>query len=126
MQRRNIQFPRWQYLPRAGKIELDQTFTQDGGTAPGGSIGQTDIVGDYELNAGTLEIELGGVGDPIDLVSVTGDIDIATLGTTLGLRALGPMTAGTYTLLESTGGTINGLFENASARSTSLASMSAC
>jgi T5SS/PEP-CTERM-associated repeat protein len=102
-------------LRGAGKIELDQTFSQNGGTlAPGGSIGQTDIVGDYELNAGTLEIELGGVGDPIDLVSVTGDIDIATLGTALDLRALGPMAAGTYTLLESTGGTITGLFENVS------------
>ncbi|MEZ6193037.1 MAG: hypothetical protein R3C45_17330 [Phycisphaerales bacterium] len=54
---------------------------------PGSSIGQTDIVGDYDLNAGTLEIELGGLSNPIDRVSVTGDIDINTLGTTLDLIA---------------------------------------
>jgi T5SS/PEP-CTERM-associated repeat protein len=102
-------------LKNAGSIQLGEPFAQDGGTlAPGSSIGQTDIVGDYDLNAGTLEIELGGLGDPIDMVSVTGDIDITSLGTTLDLIALGPMTAGTYTLLETTAGTITGMFENIS------------
>ncbi len=102
-------------LLNAKAIRLEHPFVQNGGTlAPGGSIGQTDIEGDYDLNAGTLEIELGGVGDPIDLVTATADIDIASTDTTLDLRALGPMAAGTYTVLESTGGTITGMFENIS------------
>lgn len=99
----------------AATIDLGQPMVQGGGMlAPGSSIGQTDIVGEYDLNAGGIEIELGGAGDPIDLVTATGDIDIALLGTTLDLRAIGSMAAGTYTLLESTGGTITGIFENIS------------
>jgi hypothetical protein len=46
------------------------------------------------------------------LATVTGDIDITTVGTTLDLHALGPMAAGTYTLLNTSGGTITGMFEN--------------
>ncbi len=103
-------------LLNAGTIRLAQPFVQNGGTlAPGGSIGQTVIEGNYDLNAGTLEIELGGMGNPIDLVTVTSDIDIANTDTTLDLHALGPMAAGTYTALESTAGTITGMFENVSA-----------
>ena len=103
-------------LKNAGSIQLGQPFVQNGGTlAPGGSIGQTVIEGNYDLNAGTLEIELGGMGNPIDLVTVTSDIDIANTDTTLDLHALGPMAAGTYTALESTAGTITGMFENVSA-----------
>ncbi len=103
-------------LKNAGSIQLGQPFVQDGGTlAPGGSIGQMGIEGNYDLNAGTLEVELGGMGNPIDLVTVTSDIDIANTDTTLDLQALGPMAAGTYTVLESTAGTITGMFENVSA-----------
>ncbi len=97
----------------AAMIDVGSTFLQQGGTiAPGVSIGQTDIIGDYDLTAGTIEIEVGGVGDTADLLTATGDIDIAFLGTTLDLPALGVMAAGTYTVLESLGGTITGEFEN--------------
>jgi fibronectin-binding autotransporter adhesin len=96
-----------------GIINLSQPFKQQGGTlAPGNSIGQTDIVGEYNLTAGTVEIELGGLGNPRDRLTATGNIDIALLGTTLDLPALGAMSAGTYTIIESTGGTITGTFEN--------------
>lgn len=100
-------------LKNVGTIDLGQPFVQAGGTlTPGGSIGQTDIVGDYLLNAGAVEIEVGGVGNPHDLLTTTGNIDIALLDTTLGLPALGSMAAGTYTIIESTGGTITGVFES--------------
>ena len=99
-------------LKDAASISLGQAFEQLGGTlAPGGSIGQTDILGDYTLTAGTVQIEFGGVGNPSDLITATGDIDIALLGTTLDLAALGPMSAGTYTIIESSAGTISGMFE---------------
>lgn len=97
----------------AGLIDLKQPFTQSGGTlAPGGSIGQTDIIGDYSLTAGTIEIEIGGIDNPHDLVTTTGDVDIAMLGTTIDLKPIGPMSAGTYTIIQSLGGTISGVFEN--------------
>ena len=100
-------------LRNTAAIDLDQPFVQQGGTlAPGGSIGQTDIIGSYTLIGGTVEIEMGGVGNPHDLLTVTGDIDIALLGTTLDLPALGAMAAGTYTVIESTGGNLSGTFEN--------------
>ena len=100
-------------LVDAGTIDLGHALAQDGGTlAPGGSIGTTNIVGDYTLNKGKLEVEFGGAGNPHDLLTVTGDIDIALLGTTLDLSALGPMEAGTYTIVESTGGVVNGMFEH--------------
>jgi hypothetical protein len=100
-------------LEGAANINIGIDLDQSGGTlAPGRFIGQTYIVGDYNLNAGSLEIELGGIDNPIDLATVTGDIDITTVGTTLDLHALGPMAAGTYTLLNTSGGTITGMFEN--------------
>jgi T5SS/PEP-CTERM-associated repeat protein len=100
-------------LKNVGTIDLGGPLVQLGGTlAPGGSIGVTDIIGGYNLNAGTLEIELGGSADPHDLVTVTGDIDIALTGTTLDLSALGAMAAATYTVLESTNGTLTGRFEH--------------
>ncbi|MEZ6192195.1 MAG: PEP-CTERM sorting domain-containing protein [Phycisphaerales bacterium] len=70
------------------------------------------VAGIYNLNAGTLEIELGGVGNPHDLVTVTGNVSVALLGTTLDLSPLGAMAAGTYTVLESTGGSVTGAFEH--------------
>ena len=100
-------------LKNAGSISAGSAFVQEGGTlAPGGSIGQTDIIGGYTLTAGTVEIEFGGIGNPHDVLTATGDIDIALLGTTLDLPALGAMSAGMYTLIESTSGVITGTFEN--------------
>lgn len=99
-------------LMGARVIDLGQPIVQAGGTlAPGNQIGLTRIVGDYTLTSGTVEIELGGVGNPLDLINVTGDIDIAALGTTLDLSALGGMPAGTYTVMQATG-TVTGMFEN--------------
>ena len=99
-------------LKDAGLIDLKLPFVQAGGAlAPGGSIGQTDIIGDYQLTAGTVEIELGGLDNPHDLLTTSGNIDIALTGTTLDLLPLGPMQAGTYSLVESTG-LITGTFEH--------------
>ena len=98
-------------LKHAATIDLIQPFIQNGGTiAPGGSIGTTNIVGDYTLNAGTLEIELGGIGNPYDLLTVTGNIDIADLTANLDLQTIGLMEAGTYTIIQTTNGTITGTF----------------
>ncbi len=100
-------------LKNAATIDLKQPFIQNGGTlAPGGSIGQSNILGDYQLNAGTLEIELGGIGNPHDLLTVTGNIDITQLDTTLSLSIVGSVIPGTYTIIESTAGTLTGQFEN--------------
>ena len=98
-------------LTNVGTINLMQQFQQLGGTlAPGASIGRTDILGDYALTIGTLEIELGGIGNPHDLLSVTGDINISQYGTILDLSVLGRMGAGFYKIMESRDGTINGRF----------------
>ena len=48
----------------------------------------------------------------MNMLTATGDIDISLLGTTLGLPGIGPMAAGTYTVIESTGGTLAGEFEH--------------
>ena len=101
------------FLMDAVSIDLGTAFDQLGGTlAPGGSIGQTDIVGGYNLKGGTVEIELGGIGNIHDQITVTGDIDIYGTGTTLNLQGIGPMAAGTYTIIESIGGSITGMFEH--------------
>lgn len=98
-------------LTNVGTINLMQQFQQLGGTlAPGASIGRTDILGNYALTIGTLEIELGGAGSPHDLLSVTGDINISKFGTVLDLSVLGRMEAGFYKIMESHNGTINGRF----------------
>ena len=100
-------------LLNAASIDLGQPLVQQGGTlAPGGSIGTTNIIGDYQLTAGTVEIELGGVGSPHDMLSVTGNIDITQLDTTLSLSIIGSVLPGTYTIIESTAGTLTGQFEN--------------
>ena len=59
-------------------------LSQDGGTlAPGESVGRTEITGGYSLNAGRLQIELGGddngePGNPqYDSVDVSGGVHLA-------------------------------------------------
>jgi hypothetical protein len=63
-------------------------LVQSGGTlTPGGSAGLTSITGDYNLNAGALEIEIGGTDPGIehDRVDVTGfatllgDLDVSLI-----------------------------------------------
>jgi T5SS/PEP-CTERM-associated repeat protein len=99
-------------LEGADRIVVQQPFIQQGGTiAPGNSIGETIISGDYVLASGTIEIELGGAGNPHDVVTVANDIEINLLGTTLDLRPVGIMAAGTYTLIESDKGNLTGMFE---------------
>ncbi len=93
--------------------EFRGTLSQEGGTlAPDISPGTTTITEDYNLNAGTIESKFGGAGNPIDLVVVAGDANISLVGTSLELLPIGDMAAGTYTLLQTTGGTLNGVFEN--------------
>ena len=95
--------------------EIGFDLIQQGGTfAPGDVSNATDITGDYGILAGTTQILLGGTGNPIGLISVSDDIHISSLNTTLDLRALGPMSAGTYTVLSTTGGTITGMFDELS------------
>jgi fibronectin-binding autotransporter adhesin len=99
-------------LKNAGTIDLQRLFIHAGGVlSPGELIGVTDIVGNYQLNTGTIEIELGGDGNVHDLLTVSGNIFITNLGATLDLSPLGPMSAGTYTIIESINGTINGEFK---------------
>ena len=54
-------------------------LTQDGGTiSPGDSPGTTTITGNYTINAGTLEIEIGGLiqGTEYDFLDVAGNVDL--------------------------------------------------
>ena len=61
-------------------------FAQDGGViAPGGSVGTTEILGDYDLNGGTFEVEIDGAGsnDFLDIsgdATLTGVIDASSIG----------------------------------------------
>ena len=61
---------------------VDFTLQQDGGVlAPGQSPGITTINGNYDLNAGTLEIELNGTGaagTAYDQLVVNGLVNLAT------------------------------------------------
>ncbi len=94
-------------------ISLNQPLSQDGGVfAIENANNRTDIIGDYLFNAGTLEIDLGIAPGAHEIFTTTGDIDIALTGTTLDLPALGAMAAGTYTVIESTNGTLTGTFEH--------------
>jgi T5SS/PEP-CTERM-associated repeat protein len=55
------------------------TLDQDGGAlTPGASPGTTSVSGDYNLNAGSLTIEIGGLtpGTEHDMVSVTGAVNL--------------------------------------------------
>ena len=95
--------------------QFSGTLDQDGGTlAPGDSPGLTNISGDYNLNAGVVEIELfgdGGVaGTDHDQVSVVGT---ATLGGELLVdidSGFTPQSADAFIVL--TAGTLVGTFAN--------------
>ncbi|MEZ6190265.1 MAG: hypothetical protein R3C45_03140 [Phycisphaerales bacterium] len=99
-------------LEGADQIATQQPFIQTGGTlAPGNSIGQTSVLGDYTLTGGTIEIEIGGDDDAHDMLTVSGDISIGSDQTTFDLRPLGPVSAGTYTLIYTEKGVLAGMFE---------------
>ncbi len=94
-------------------IRTPNTFIQSGGTfAPGGISGITKIESAYDLDAGTIEVELGGDYDYHDYLQTTGDINIASIGTTLHLVGAGPLKAGTYPIISAFGSTLYGRFEH--------------
>jgi hypothetical protein len=98
-------------LEGPGTIDIGTDLNQSGGTfAPGGSVGTTQLAGDYNITGGTQETEFGGAGNPTDLLVATGDINIGAVGTLLDFRPVQGMAAGTYTLMQTTGGTVNGTF----------------
>ncbi len=100
-------------LRGVGSINLKAPFVQNGGTfAPADGIGLTDIFGDYEINGGTVGIEIGGEANTSDQVNVSGNIDISLTGTIMDLQAVGPVISGTYTVIESLQGTLTGQFEH--------------
>ncbi len=98
-------------LKNATAVDMD-VIQQGGALAPGGPIGRTNISGGYDIQAGTIEIDLGGAENPYDNVTALRDINIATTGTTLSITAHGPMAAGSYTILSSYRGSLTGMFEN--------------
>ncbi|MAE63757.1 MAG: hypothetical protein CMJ18_05750 [Phycisphaeraceae bacterium] len=88
-------------------------LAQDGGTlAAGDSPGITNIVGGYDLNAGTLEVEIAGLvqGTEHDFYDVTGDVNLA--GGALDVRVIDPFAFvldQTFDIL-SVGGALSGTF----------------
>ena len=99
-------------LKDVGQIDFKNLFIQSGGQlSPGGSIGITQIIGSYQLSGGTVEIELGGNESEHDLLSVSQSMGISPQGTTLDLSLLGPISAGTYTIVETIDGQIYGEFD---------------
>ena len=86
-------------------------LTNAGGTlAPGQSVGSTTIYGDYDQQAGTLEIELGGLlaGTQFDQLVVSG---AATLAGTLDVSLINGYTLGATQEFEIfSAGTLNGTF----------------
>lgn len=100
-------------VKQANTISLGQVFVQDGGTlAPGGSIGSTIITGEYQLNAGSIAIELGGLTPSTkhDQVSVTGALNLG-LSSVLDvsmINAFAPKDGDSFDILDF--GTITGSF----------------
>jgi T5SS/PEP-CTERM-associated repeat protein len=65
-------------LNGTGTAQGDMTLNGVATIAPGESAGQLDIVGDFDLNSGTLEIELGGLTPDTqhDQLMVSGDVTL--------------------------------------------------
>ncbi|MGI9428197.1 MAG: hypothetical protein ACR2NM_06035, partial [Bythopirellula sp.] len=99
-----------------GRLSVDTfsgNLTQDGGTlAAGASPGSTEISGDYEINGGSLEVELEGLlpGSGYDTYVVTGDVTLT--GGTLDVRLLGDFSLGADQQFDilSIGGSVYGSF----------------
>jgi T5SS/PEP-CTERM-associated repeat protein len=101
----------------AGTLSVESflgTLVQDGGTlAPGISPGITTVSADYNLNAGSLEIEIGGLtaGTEHDHVDVTGTLNLG-LGSTLDLSLINgftPVIGDSFDILD--WGSITGSFD---------------
>ena len=115
-------------LNNPGTIVFEQGFVQAGGKlVVGDPIGVTHIDSSYVMSAGTLEINFGGPGQTLDMIEAyhviydwylnpmgitPGQVSINPIGTTLELSPLGPMQAGTYTIIDTTGGAVTGMFEH--------------
>jgi len=95
-------------LSGIGTIIGNVTLANGATWAPGSSAGTQTVVGVVSLNPGTiLNYELGGPGNPGDLINITGNL---TLDGTLNVSNLGGFGAGDYTLMTYTGAlTDNGL-----------------
>jgi T5SS/PEP-CTERM-associated repeat protein len=91
-------------------------LTQDGGTiSPGDSPGLTAVTGDFTINAGMLEIEIGGLiqATEYDFLDVAGDV---ALGGTLDVSLIDPFTLSPGQSFEiiDVGGSLSGQFSDLS------------
>jgi len=91
------------------------TLVQDGGTlAPGASTGITGIAGDYDFNAGFLEIEIAGDGGipgvDFDFVNVLGNADLDGTLQALLLGPYQPVQGTTFDVLTAGDITLGGTF----------------
>ncbi len=103
-------------------------LVQTGGTlAPGQSPGITQVTGSYDLQSGTVEIELAGTGgaaavDGHDQVTVTGNVSLAgTLELLVDTNTFTPAYGAAFTVL--TYGTRTGTFDNITLNGSILALM---
>ncbi len=98
--------------PVADSVSIG-TFINRGGTlAPGGSgtAGKTTITGNYQVNSGTLAIDLGGLTPATgfqngqhDLLEITGNTELAGNLSVQILPGYTPVAQDTFTILTSTG-----------------------
>jgi hypothetical protein len=106
--------------PVADSVSIG-TFVNRGGTlAPGssGTAGKTTITGNYQVNAGTLAIDLGGLTPATgfqtgqhDLLEVSGNAELAGDLSVQILSGYTPVAQDTFTILTSTG-PLTGSFVN--------------
>ena len=90
-------------------IELGKPFVQSGGAF----VPENATVYDgYDLDGGEIEIEFGEVAFAHRRISVVGDINIASLGTSIMVTGYGPMRMGTYTVFSTISGGLTGEFEH--------------
>ncbi len=94
--------------------DFQNNLTNEGGTlAPGKSTGHTDITGNYtQLDAATLEIEIGGVVPGLwDTIAVTGNAILdGTIQVAL-LNGFQPVLGNSFTILTTTFGNVGGAFD---------------
>lgn len=105
-------------LEGVGTYSVGDSLTQHGGVlAPGNSAGVTLINGDYDLQAGALEIELegnGGVaGTDFDQLVVTSDVSLGVSGVLNVLLGYAAQVGDSFLIVKNTGAnSISGAFAN--------------